>query len=129
MRPGMGCSPQHRRAVADPLIAFSQSPALSENTPEGGSDFKPVMVSERRNPHAQLTVESVLPDWHVASVQRKGETMSQSKPSSQTDKTVQKDQKPTDEQRRQEQRRGQSQVGEQHETGSSSNSQPGSGPG
>ena len=55
--------------------------------------------------------------------------MSQSNPSSQTDKTIQKDQKPTDEQRRQQPRGGQSKIGEQHETGSSSNSQPGSGPG
>jgi hypothetical protein len=48
---------------------------------------------------------------------------------SQSGTSMPKDQKPTDMEKGKEGRNPKSPVGEQHETGSTSNSQPGSGPG
>jgi hypothetical protein len=84
---------------------------------------------EEPTPSADSLIDCIRCVQRIADLELRGETMSEKIQSDQRGSGVQKDQKPTDEQRRQQQRGEKPKVGEQHETGSSSNSQPGSGPG
>jgi hypothetical protein len=58
-----------------------------------------------------------------------GDLMNQNIQSDQSGSNAKQDQKSSDELRRKDQQRDKPKVGEQHETGSTSNSQPGAGPG